>query len=361
LLVRKEVAVVRDANVEETERFDEAPLTPSVPTDVPSVWPPSLLVGAPIALAVGLAVWLLGAPPAVVAAAGLVAAAIAVIVARSWLLERTPAAPTPSPAARRGLVLRGPELLFDDGRALSTVTRLTGSFGVTLLSNRSRSRLTLVLTTPESAFYVGAQVEPGSRGQLRPHLARAFTVASDERALDAAAPDGAPLLLSAGALVSLHDALLRRDPRCSDRVFLTDVKGELVSLDSERLTVGLRALDLSHRLDWHGMLFREPGQAGLAVYQGTYVRQGATEIVFVSLMPALSAPGDPGDSEPSPEPLLERAVLRDLALLRESAEDPPPAERRVAIERVFMLPIRAALSAHQSRSTSPTPPQIGPS
>jgi hypothetical protein len=354
--------VATDADVEETQRFDEA-IEASVPVvGLPSAWPASLLVAAPVALAAGLALWALGGPLLAGAALFLVAGALTAVGTRALLLRKRPAPALPeAPGPRRGLVLRGPELFFDDGRHLSSVTRLAGNFGVTLLSNRSRTRLTLVLTTPESAFYVGVQVDPGSRGQLRQHLARAFTVASDERALDAAAPDGAPLFLSAEALASLHEALLRLDPLCCDRVFLTDVKGELVALDGERLTVGLRALDLSHRLDWRGMLFREPGQAGLAVYQGTYVRQGATEIVFVSLMPALSAPGDPGDSEPSPEPLIERAVLRDLALLRETAEDPPPAERRVAIERVFMLPIRAALSAHQSRRTSSNPPQIRPS
>ena len=327
---------MKDPNVEETQRFDEATPASSVLVGLPSVWPPSLLVAAPIALAVGLGLWALGGPLLAAPVAALVAGALATLVSRALLLRRLPApAPTEAPAPRRGLVLRGPELLFDDGRSLFSVTQLTETFGVTLLSNRSRTRLTLVVTTPESAFYVGAKVDPSSREHLRQHLARAFTVASDERALDAAAPDGAPLLLSPRALASLHEALLRRDPLCCDRVFLTDVKGELVSLDGERLTVGLRALDLSHRLDWRGMLFREPGQAGLAVYQGTYVRQGATEIVFVSLMPALSAPGDPGDSEPSPEPL---------------------------IERVFMLPIRAALSAHQSRQTNnPNPPQLGPS
>ncbi|WP_448900758.1 hypothetical protein, partial [Escherichia coli] len=81
-------------------------------------------------------------------------------------------------------------------------------------------------------------------------------------------------------------------------------------------------------------------------------RQGGTEVVFVSLMPALTAPSEPGDVLSTSEPVLERAVLRDLSLMHEQAEEPPPGELRVAVERVFMLPLRAALSAARQRTSS---------
>ena len=100
------------------------------------------------------------------------------------------------------------------------------------------------------------------------------------------------------------------------------------------------------------MLFREAGYGGsVAVYQGTHVRQGALEVVFVSLMPALAAPGS-GDILSTSEPALERAVLRDMALMHEQASDPPPNELRVAVDRVFMMPLRAALSATRQRRSS---------
>jgi hypothetical protein len=213
----------------------------------------------------------------------------------------------------------------------------------------------LALTTQDATFYVSAAVDDGERGPRRHLLAAAFTVASDESALEAAAPDGAPLLLSLDELERLHRALLELDPQCGNRVLLTDTRGDPVVLDGPRLQVGRRLFDLGSALEWRGMLFRESSLGGLAVYQGTHVRQGGNEIVFVSLMPALSAPSSPGDMLTTAEPVLERAVLRDLALLHESAEDPPAPELRVAIDRVFMLPLRAALNATRQRPSQPDP------
>ena len=67
--------------------------------------------------------------------------------------------------------------------------------------------------------------------------------------------------------------------------------------------------------------------------------QGGTEIVLVSLLPALGPlPGSDLDLS-----TVDRAVLRDLRLMQASPEQPPPAEQRVAIERLFMLPLRSAL------------------
>ena len=341
-----------DSSVSVSERFEEAEL------EAPALGPP---LGQLKAAAAVLAAALLGLFWAVVrpaVGAGLLVSGFAMVVgalAAAHLARRAP----PKPGARRGLALRERALLFDPGGhggRPSVVATLGGPFGLTLIANRARTRVALVLTTETATFYVGAVIDEAERAVQRALLASAYTVASDERALDAAAPDGSPLLLPAETLERLHRALAALDPRSTRRVFLTDARGEAVVLDGPTLTVGRRALDLDENLEWYGLLFRESGLGGVAVYQGTHVRQGGTEVVFVSLMPALSAPSSPGDMISTAEPLLERAVLRDMALLHETAEDPPPAELRVAIERVFMLPLRAALNATRQRIPAPLAP-----
>lgn len=255
----------------------------------------------------------------------------------------------------RALVLDGTTLAFDGGAGapLAIVAELAAPFGLTLVANRARSQMTMVVTTVDATFYVCTDVRGDERVVARPLLAAAFTVASDERALAAAAPDGAPLRLSVAAFARLHAALSRLDPGATQRLFLSDARGEPVTLDGPRIVAGVRALDLTASLEWHGLLFRERAfGGGVAVYQGTHVRQGSTELVFVSLMPALTSPSVPGDVLGTAEPVIERAVLRDLALMHEAAEEPPPGELRVAVERVFMLPLRAALSTARQRSSS---------
>lgn len=346
-----EVTVASKPSAKVEERFEEPTGAPAEP---PRGWALGGLGAGLLLLALGALQLALGGGPLVIAA--FVVGGAAVVVA--LLALRGGSAPP-----RRALLLRGREIFLDEaqGREPRPLARFPEPFGVTLLANRARSRLAMALTSADSTFYVGATIPEAERSRCRGLLTQAFTVASDERALEPAGPDGLPLMLSGDAFVRLHEALLRLEPSSSGRVFLTDVRGEPVRLDGARLTVGHSALDLSASLDWRGMLFREAEHGGLAIYQGTYVRQGATELVFVSLMPALAAPSDPGDVLSTREPSIERAVQRDLALLQESTEEPPPTELRVAIERVFMLPIRAALSASPTaapqRSSRPTPPR----
>lgn len=324
------------------ERFEEPQLAPPGPA---SPWP-RLLLGASLTLAV-VALGLLALRRQGAAAVALGGGLVSFGAARVALKARRRKAPA------RGLVLRGRELLFDDasGGPLQLVTPLEERFGVTMLANRARSRAALAVTSSRMAFFVGAQVEPSELPRCRTALASAFTVASDERALEPLGPDGLPLRLTGEALVRLYEGLLRVDPGCSRRFFLTDVRGDLVALDQRALSVGPRTLDLDAKLDWKGSLFQEVGFGGVTIYQATQVRQGGHDLVFVSLMPALASPTDPGDLAPD-DALLERAAQRDLSLLRDSSADPPPAERRVAIDRVFMLPLRAALQAAPRRRDS---------
>lgn len=254
---------------------------------------------------------------------------------------------------RRGLLLHHGILSFSNhgGRAPAKVLDLTGPFGVTALANRSRSRGSLAITTRTGSFYVSGRFDDRTRASLRATLASAFTVASDERALEAAAPDGYPLELDGPTFGRFFTALRTLDPRCTQRLFLSGHQGDAVTVDDHALVVGERLFDLNESLEWHGALFREQAFGAMSVFQLTFVRQGEHEVAFVSLMPALSAPSCPGDVNATAEPELERAVLRDMGLLNVGVEDAPPAHLRVAIERVFMLPLRAALDGAPAATT----------
>jgi hypothetical protein len=91
---------------------------------------------------------------------------------------------------------------------------------------------------------------------------------------------------------------------------------------------------------------REPSSTppgGVMVYQATWVRQGMSEAVLVSLIPSVSSVSVPPSPPAGEVPEVASAVLRDLRLMQATPEPPPPTELRVAIERMFMLRLRAAL------------------
>lgn len=113
--------------------------------------------------------------------------------------------------------------------------------------------------------------------------------------------------------------------------------------ERRELRVGDRVLDLSAPIEWRGIVFQEGLGQAIAVYQGTWIRQGSTEIVLVSLLPSLMSAGAQGIAENGSLAGLDRSVLRDLRLMQAVPEEPPPVEQRVAIDRLFMLPVRYAL------------------
>jgi hypothetical protein len=54
---------------------------------------------------------------------------------------------------------------------------------------------------------------------------------------------------------------------------------------------------------------------------------------------------------------LHPALLRDLKLMQSAPGEPPPRELRLAVERVFMLPLRQALD-RAPRASRPTVPRV---
>ncbi len=242
-------------------------------------------------------------------------------------------------------------------------------FGVTLLGNRKRDRLVLAVTNAQQAIYFGAHVDPRDRRRYRGMLANASTVSDDDAVLDAAGPGGAPFDLALADLSELLTLLLRADRSAFERCFLSDTHGKPVVLDGAELRIGRLWFDLRSPLQWRAVLFQEPfaavlpandrdatGQAtaGVMVYQATWVRQGPSEAVLVSLLGPLgpvptrdSLLVDPGLGPEMAD--VASAVLRDLRLMRAAAEPPPPSELRVGIEHTFMLRLRAALDGAPSR------------
>jgi hypothetical protein len=244
---------------------------------------------------------------------------------------------------------RGPEIeLFAFNRP----------FGVTLFGNRARDRLVMAVTTSDRAVYVGARIEHEQRTQHRALLSSASTVSDDEAVLDATGPDGKPLELSVGDLSMLLRAVLRADAGALDRCFLSDTRGAPVVLDGNDLRIGRKGFDLGAPLEWRATLFQEPFGVltgsndwdrnaapcgGVMVYQATWIRQGFSEAILVSLLASLTSASSQAGFPTGEMPDVQSAVLRDLRLMQASPEPPPPRELRVGIERAYMLRLRAAL------------------
>jgi hypothetical protein len=276
--------------------------------------------------------------------------AVALGLVAFWVLQRGRAADQPaSRKAARAVRLDGERLVFESRRTAYTLIDLDAPFGVTLLASPRRERAVALLSSAAGTFYLGASFDAEARRAFAPLLDRALTVAADDACLEAIGPDGEPLLLSPEDLDALADALAARSPACVDRFVLTDARGASLTLDGRVLSVGDRAVDLTAPLEWRPIVFQEAFGNAVAVYQGTWVRQGGTELWLVSLLPALGPP--PGaDLDLA---TVDRAVLRDLRLMQASPEQPPPTEQRVAIERLFMLPLRSALDRAPRASHQP--------
>ena len=97
--------------------------------------------------------------------------------------------------------------------------------------------------------------------------------------------------------------------------------------------IGENTFDLASPIEWRVFTFNE-GEPGIAtLYQATAVRQGASEAILVCR---------------APEDVAAWSVGR-------GPDAPPAREARVAIDRLFMTPLRAVLeqAPRLSRSGGP--------
>lgn len=237
----------------------------------------------------------------------------------------------------RGVVIDGARLWFQGDDEPRYVVSLDQPFGLTLIKSLDRDRIVAVWSFPEGLFYVGTSLDKAARKSLGPIVDRAFTVLGDDAAFEAIGPDGQPLELAPADFATLILATEELDPLCLRRLVLSDARGAPFRLDEHELVVGGRKFDLEAPLEWRSFVFQEALGQCVTVYQGTSIRQGGRETVLVSLLPSF-VPFEVRDSGQ-----FDRAMLRDLRLVQAIHEDPPPRDARVAIDRLFVLPVRSAL------------------
>lgn len=216
---------------------------------------------------------------------------------------------------------------------------LEDRFGVILLTNRSRERLVALVTTPAGTMPVATNVAPNQRHELEELFVRAALLSSEDNALFAAGPDGRSVVVEPQAFRELLTRLLGRDPTCVGRMVLSDQAGRPLLVDDDALVVRGHRLDLHRPLEWRPIHFQEIFGNAVTYYQGTWVRQDAVEVVFVSLLPPAFFDFDVRDSS-----LDSDVDLREQArLLGGALTEPPPLFQRVALEGLFVLPMRSAL------------------
>lgn len=209
--------------------------------------------------------------------------------------------------------------------------------GVAVLANHARSEGLIAFTSPGHTRYLAVRVGDGPTDVL----AGASTVADADAIRDAggalSVEDTARLLGALRARISFG------------RVYLSGAAGESVVLDDAELRVGERVFDLRAGLEWRGFLFHESMGTTATVYQATWVRQSTNEVVLVAPLPPEIAVSPRRDAT-SP------SLVRDLRLMQSSPDAPPPRELRLAIERIFMLPLRQALDRAPRASRPAAPP-----
>jgi hypothetical protein len=227
------------------------------------------------------------------------------------------------------------------------VAKFAEPFGVTVLASQARQRALLAVTTPSATRFIGVRLE-GPSASL---LADRASIVADGDALAAHASDAETL--SAKDAFELLRIVRERAPAALNRMYLSGTRGERIVLDGSELRVESsiggaeksRLFDLEMPVEWRGFLFHEALGEAASIYQATWIRQGSSELVLVAPMPT--------------ELLLSavtgaRRLKQQKQLLSPAPDEPPPGDLRTGIERVFMLPVREALSRAPRPSRAPT-------
>jgi hypothetical protein len=218
------------------------------------------------------------------------------------------------------------------------IARWDEPFGVTVLANPPRSRGLFAFTSRERTRFVAVRVEtPADADAARDVFVDAVAITDPD--LDAALGANGESCLSGTSAATLLAEVRKRSPASVGRIYLFDSGGGLVALEGEELRVRDKVIDLTDALEWRAFTFHDETAIGaITLYQATWARQGATELVFVCPIPADHSPWWIGRSS-----------------------DPPPArEHRVAVDRLFMIPLRSALERAPRLSRAGAPPKQGP-
>jgi hypothetical protein len=264
----------------------------------------------------------------VIAACGLVLAAWA------WWVERRRAPVTPGwLVIDDEQIARVRSTARNDARGRTALGRWQEPFGVSVLANMARSRALLAFTTPSATRFLGVELATAKDADLARHLLeRAVTVPDAD--LELAVGPAPDVLLGASGARTLLEELEQRAPESLRRLYLSDARGSAIAATPDSLVIGEGTFDLASPIEWRVFTFQEGEPGVAALYQATSIRQGTLEVVLVCR---------------APEELASWSVGR-------GSDAPPPRESRVAIDRLFMTPLRAVLEEAPRLSRPGTPP-----
>jgi hypothetical protein len=264
-------------------------------------------------------------------------ALVALMAAASWtrvfLRRRRPVAVEGWLVIDDEQIARVRSVAREGSRGKTSLARWDEPFGLSVLANMARSRALLAFTTPSATRFLGLTLEtPRDADLARDLLERAVTIPDAD--LELATGPNPEVLLGADAARSLLHELERRSPQSLRRLYLSDARGTAIKVEQDTLAIGDDTFDLAAPVEWRVFTFHE-GEPGVAtLYQATSLRQGTCEAVFVC-----RAPEDVGSWSVGRAP--------DAA---------PAREARVAIDRLFMTPLRAVLEQAPRLSRPGAPP-----
>ncbi|HQY63819.1 MAG: hypothetical protein IPF92_14930 [Myxococcales bacterium] len=248
------------------------------------------------------------------------------------------------PAATGALIWRGGRLVRELDGVTSELLDLDEPFGLTVLGNRRRTRVLLAFTRLSATRFVSVHLDEGSDDTRAALVALAATIPEGD-ALDV---DGADIGLHPADALALVRALERTHPLSLRSLYLSTSKGDPLVLAGHDIHLGAHSFDLRAPLEWRPFVFHESSGAITTLYQATWLRQRGDELVLVAPMPL--------DVIPRSGSALGGTPASELRILAQTSEAPPPRELRVAIDRMFMLPLRRALDAAPPAKRAPSIP-----
>lgn len=260
------------------------------------------------------------------------------------------------------VVLRGEELWVVDGDGARPLLHLDRPFGATLFATPERDRLVLALSHRDGVEYLAAGAPSGARHESI--LARSVTTARAELPI---APR-MPTFERGDGLLDLVAFLADRARGALDRVWLSDAGMCDLVLDGRRLRAGELDFDLARPLWWRAFTFQEGSALTAQSYQATQLRQGEREVVLVSLSPSAELAstsildGLAAATREGPLALesVQRALARDLRLAQGLFDMPPSRAHRVAVDRLFVPRLRAALDQAPAEELAKPPRALAP-
>lgn len=272
-------------------------------------------------------------------------------------------------AVLRGSLRRNPEArteLLLDPAGVSIVRDCTvrmlvsfaSGFGISIFTSARRDRIAIGITTPQQALCIGGFIGASPK-RFQTVLPKAVTLPTDDLRLACMLPDGEPLEVDAASLRKLISELQRIDPRAFERCYLTDARGTAIALDGTCVRAGLRTFDLSAPFEWSVSRFRDHAGVADTCFEATWLRQAHDEVAFVSLVR--------GDERTSLHDVLAASssrgdpyLARDARLANAQLGPPPPSASCLAVDRLFMLPIRRVLDCAALPNRRPAPGDDAP-